>query len=296
MNDSPIVIFGGNGYLGNALATTLVERKRNVIIADLSDSNVSSSMHFSRVDICNANEVLAAIPEGAIVINYAGIADLNKAKEMPSECLAINVMGNCNILNGCVQKKVQKYAYASSAYVYSQHGSFYRISKRTCEEYVVEYGKKYALPYLVFRYGSLYGGASNESNGMHRLVASALQNGTLHYDGFKSDRREFIHVSDASEITADLLTSDDVNQALVLTGAESFTMEELFALIAEITNKPITTSFANDPKSDHYHMTQYNFVPIQAKKMTNLRHIDLGNGIMDLVNSIYVESQKRIKV
>ena len=289
--DADIVVFGGNGYLGNALAHTLAARGRNIIIADVNDSNVSPDMRFVKVDIRNPNDVLSAIPDASIVINYAGIADLNQAKNMPSECIEVNIMGNQNILNACVQKNVQKYCYASSAYVYSQHGSFYRISKRTCEEYVIEYQKKHQLSYLILRYGSLYGGASNTSNGMHRLVKSAMQNEALHYDGFKSDRREFINVSDASELTADLLTGNDINQAFVLTGTESFTMEELFALITEITNKPITASFGNNPHSEHYHMTQYNFVPIQAKKITGLRHVDLGNGVMDLISRIYIESE-----
>lgn len=288
----PIVLFGGNGYLGGALCHELLKRGCRVIVADLHENRAPPGADFVRADITSPEQVRNAIPEGAIVANFAGIADLNKAKHQPKECIEVNIFGHYNILKACVDKRAQKFLYASSAYVYSTHGSFYRISKRTCEEYTVEFGKKFDLPYLILRYGSLYGGASDESNGMHRIVRRALLEKRLSYDGSPTDSREFIHVSDASDITADLLQGEESNTAYLLTGTERYTMAELFALISEIMAEPVDIEFGQSQNSDHYKMTQYNFVPIQAKRISKPLHTDLGNGLMDLINNLFVKHVK----
>jgi len=292
MNNEIIVIFGGTGYLGRTLSLKLLSLGCRIIVADINDQSFDSRIEFNKVDIKNYEDVKRIIPDGAIVINYAGIADLNKAKEMPRECIDINIIGHCNILKASIEKNVKKCCYASSAYVYSLYGGFYRISKRTCEEYMVEFGNKYGLNYLILRYGSIYGGNSNESNGMHRLVNDAITKSALYYEGFPTDSREFIHVSDASEITANLLLGKESNSAYLLTGSERYTMAELFAMLSEILNKHIDISYGENEHSDHYKMTQYNFVPIQARRISNNIHIDIGNGLMDLINTQHIILEK----
>ena len=295
MTKNVIVLFGGAGYLGRALTAELLSRGCEVIVADLAADSLDPRAKFKKVDIRNYAEVLEAIPIGALVANFAGIADLNLAKNMPRECIEINVIGHFNILKACAERQVRKICYASSAYVYSLHGSFYRISKRTCEEYTVEFGKKHQLDYLIIRYGSIYGGASNSSNGMHRLVHQALTHGKLYYDGHPTDSREFIHVSDASEVTSDLLLGSETNSAYILTGTERFNMQELFSMIVEILHKKIDVEFGCKDDSDHYKMTQYNFVPIQAKRISKVLHVDLGNGLMNLINNLHISNENKGK-
>lgn len=284
-----VVLFGGAGYLGSALLDELLDRGTHVIVADLVSDDIDIRAEFVKTDITDPQDVSRAIPKGAIVANFAGIADLNVAKELPRECIEVNVMGHQNILQASLVQGVQKVCYASSAYVYSQHGSFYRISKRTCEEYSLEYSKKYDLPYVILRYGSLYGGRSNHSNGMHRLVHQAMKESKLHYDGHPTDSREFIHVRDASDIAADVLLGDNNNEAFLLTGLERYSMAELFELIAEILNRPIDISFGCKDNSGHYKMTQYNFVPIEARRLSKSLNMDLGNGVMNLINSLHIK-------
>ncbi len=292
MAKNRVVVFGGNGYLGGELTKQLMSRDCRVIVADLDYTLDLPGVIYEKVDITNMAQVRAVIEPQDIVVNFAGIADLNQARERPKECIEINIAGNNNILQVCVERGVKKIGYASSAYVYSAHGSFYRISKRTCEEYILEYSKKYNLPYLLLRYGSLYGGLSNPSNGMHRILMRAMTEKKLSYDGNPSDSREFIHVTDASEITADLLLGSEQNKAFLLTGLERFTMAELFSLIEEILDEKLNVEFGCSPNSDHYKMTQYNFSPIQAKRISKLAHVDLGNGIMDLINTLFKKNLK----
>ena len=108
---------------------------------------------FDAVEGCNA------------VYNFAAIADIEKAMEKPIETAKVNVLGNVMLLEACRKAKVQRYIYASSVYVYSRHGGFYRCSKQSAEHYVEEFHQSYGLNYTILRYGSLYGPRSDDRNG-----------------------------------------------------------------------------------------------------------------------------------
>ncbi|NDE30230.1 MAG: NAD(P)-dependent oxidoreductase, partial [Flavobacteriia bacterium] len=53
----------------------------------------------------------------------------------------INVLGNLNILEACRVVGVQKFILASSVYVNSSEGQFYKCSKIAAENYTKEYQK-----------------------------------------------------------------------------------------------------------------------------------------------------------
>lgn len=288
MHDQRLIVLGGAGYLGGAVVHEAVQRGYDIVVYDRQAGEVAGRQVHA-LDIRDAAAVRAAIEPDSIVINFAGIADLNAAKEMPREVLETNVLGNLNILEACRTEKPRKYCFASTAYVYSLHGSFYRISKRTCEEYIIEYKKRYGIDYVILRYGSLYGGKSNLTNGLHRIINTALTEGVLRYGGEPSDSREFIHVADASAISLDLALGEVRNEAFLLTGAERITMQQLFDIIQEILDRPLKVEFGDGGSGSHYRMTQYNFAPVEARKVFSNKHVDIGNGLLRLIERLHLE-------
>ncbi len=284
-----VIVFGGSGYLGAAFVAETLRRGCSVVVCDLPGAQVPPAVEFRPVDIRDAEAVAAALEPDAYVVNFAGIADLNVARNQPRAVIETNVIGNINLLEACRQTRVRKYCFASSAYVYSLHGSFYRISKRTCEEYIIEYQKRHSIDFIILRYGSLYGGHSSDTNGMHRIVKSALTQGTVKYGGEGADSREFIHIDDASAVSADLVLGEARNQAYLLTGAERITMQQLFDLLQEILDRPLKVELGGASAESHYRMTQYNFAPIEARKVFPTEHVDIGNGLLRLIERIHAE-------
>ena len=68
------------------------------------------------------------------------------------------------ILNKIVQKvseckfnrtqyKVKRLIFASTIYVYSADGNFYKCSKQSSESFIEEYNKQYNLEFTILRYG-----------------------------------------------------------------------------------------------------------------------------------------------
>ena len=106
--------------------------------------------------------------------NFAGIADLEKAKEKPIRTVETNILGNTIILDSCSENGIKRFVFASSLYVYSKAGSFYRSSKQACELIIENYHEEYCLPYTILRYGSLYGPRADENNWIYKVLNQAL--------------------------------------------------------------------------------------------------------------------------
>ena len=125
-----------------------------------------------------------------------------------------------------------------TVYVYSREGGFYRCSKQSSEHYVEEYQKAYGLDYTILRYGSLYGPRADNTNGLFRIVDSALKSGKIQYKGDIESMREYIHVEDAARASVSILDQEFINDSIILTGQEPMRVLDLLKILAEIMNIP----------------------------------------------------------
>ena len=92
------------------------------------------------------------------------------------ETVRLNVLGCANLLEAARQAGAKQFVFASTIYVSSESGGFYRASKQACELLVEEYQRQFGLDYTILRYGTLYGGRTDERNSVHRYLRQALLN------------------------------------------------------------------------------------------------------------------------
>jgi UDP-glucose 4-epimerase len=184
---------------------------------------------------------------------------------------------------------VARLLFASTAYVYSREGGFYRCSKQACESYIEEYARTFGLRYTVIRYGSLYGPRADASNGVYRLLRTAMAEGRLIYSGGPDDIREYIHVEDAAQLSVDLLDGAFVDQHVMLTGASPTRAADLFTMFEEILGKPIDIDYRHTtgPGSGHYAVTPYAYTPRPGKKLVTTHYVDMGQGLLRMVEDIH---------
>ncbi|MFQ5456621.1 MAG: NAD-dependent epimerase/dehydratase family protein, partial [Nitrospirota bacterium] len=170
-----IIVFGGSGFLGSHVADALSEAGHKVIIFDIRPSQYLRDDQQEIVeDILDEDVVYKAINGCDVVYNFAGIADIDECLIRPVDTVKYNVLGNSVILEAARRSYVKRYVFASSAYVFSEVGSFYRSSKQSCELFIEAYNHVYNLPYTILRYGSLYGERGDERNSIYRLIKDAL--------------------------------------------------------------------------------------------------------------------------
>ena len=284
-----VLVTGGSGFLGSHIADELSERGYNVTIADIEPSKWKRDDQEMVVgDIRDENYIKEILKGKDIVFHLAALADLNAAKTRPVETAEINVKGTVNLLKEAVNNEIEKVLFASTVYVYSREGGFYRCSKQACESYIEEFQRKYGLDYTILRYGSLYGPRADEANGVYRLLKRAIEEGKVEHKGGPHDRREYIHVKDAAKLSVDALSDQYDNTNLVITGNDTMKIRDLFFMISEMLGKEIDQKFDESESNDgHYRVTPYAFTPKVGKKLTTPVYVDMGQGLLQVIERIH---------
>ena len=286
-----ILVFGGYGFLGHYLVQELLKRNYKVTIADISKKNeFGDYITFIECDILNRNEVINVFKSDKfdIVYNLAGFANLDNAVKFPIKTMQLNVIGNMYILEECVKHNISNFVYASSAYAMSNKGSYYGISKLASEKIIEEYHKKYDLPFVILRYGSVYSEMPYDNNYVYNLVRSAVLNNKIEHGGTGNEIREYIHASDAAKLSVDVIESDEFNNIhVILTGTEKMKRSDLFNMINEIMNNKIDIVYSPKGYNNHYIFTPYSFEPSVSKKLIANPHIDMGQGLLECVRFVH---------
>ncbi|MBL80234.1 MAG: NAD-dependent epimerase [Nitrosomonadaceae bacterium] len=282
-----VTVVGGSGFLGSHVADKLSEVGHEVYIYDKISSpwkRVDQEMIVG--DLFDVELLRKTISGSDAVYNFAALADLEEAGDKPIETIKVNILGNTQVLEACCLNNVKRFVYASTVYVYSREGGFYKCSKQAAEHYVEEYQRVYGLNYTILRYGSLYGPRADSGNGLLRIVRDALETGVVRYQGSPDALREYIHVEDAAHASVVALEEGFRNQSVVLTGQEPMRVADLLKMLSEILGINEDIEFIEGKLTGHYVRTPYAYQPKLGRKYIPPMHVDLGQGLMQLIDEV----------
>ena len=80
------------------------------------------------------------------------------------------------------------------------------------------------------------------------------------------------------------------NKSINITGTQVYTSLEMLNMIKEIANSGVEIKFkSSDESSDHYKTTPYRYIPKKAMKLVPEEFVDLGSGILDLMEKLNTE-------
>jgi UDP-glucose 4-epimerase len=283
-----VVVIGGSGFMGSHTSDELSKCGYEVVIFDRVKSPwLREDQRMIIGDMLDYDSVLKAIEGASIVYHFAGIADIGEAASRPFDTIHQNVMGATVALDASIKAGVKRFVYASTMYVYSHQGSFYRASKQSVERIIEAYSELYGLEYTLLRYGSLYGPRAQEWNGLSKYVHQIVIKSKLEYHGNGKEKREYIHVLDAARLSVKILDPEHCNQAITVTGQQAIVSDELIDMMFEITGQKKNVKYISFPeKNGHYTITPYRYTPKAAKKIVPDEFIDLGQGILDIIEEV----------
>lgn len=283
-----VAVFGGAGFLGSHVADVLTDAGHKVLIYDRKKSPyLRPEQEMVVGDILNEATVEKTVKDCDVVYNFAGIADIDEVAQNPLESVKANILGNSIILEACRKVKVKRFVFASSLYVYSKSGSFYKSTKQACELLIENYNEVFEMPYTVLRYGSLYGPRADENNAIYRFIKQALTEGKITRYGDGEELREYIHVFDAARGSVEILSEEFINQHVIVTGHQQMRIKDLLMMIKEMLNNEIEIEFLPSTENHHYEITPYSFAPKIGKRLTSKTYLDLGQGILDSIYKLY---------
>ena len=289
-----VLVFGGSGFLGSHVAEELAAKKYRVIVVDGKKINFKNkNIKFVKADILNIKDISKLFKKIKIVYNFAAIADIGDSYSDPLKTLRINILGNANILSLCAKYKIKRYVFASSIYVYSEQGGFYRASKQSSEIIIKEFNRNYKLPFTILRYGSIYGPRTNIKNGLYKIIYDALIKKKLIYRGTRKAVRSYIHVKDAAYISVEVLKKNFKNKSVLVRGKRLFKISELLQQVGQILDIKSEMYFLNQTQKGHYDKS-----PFVKKKKENVlslypkRSINFKQGIQELISEIKIISNR----
>lgn len=264
-----ILITGGSGFIGSAIAKYLVQEKHKVIVYDNNSrgkisrlSEVKNKIKFIKGDIRNKKKLLSIRGKIDTVIHLAYVNGTKFFYKKSYEILDIAVNGLVNILEFCKVKKVKNFYLASSSEVYQNPNKIptdeaemlkipniynprysYGGGKIISELYGIHFAKKYLKKFIIFRPHNVYGkDMGNEHvipEFINRFKKLKNNNNFLIY-GTGNEIRSFIHIDDFISGFDKIFRKGKNREIYNIGTAQKIKIRDLAKLMSNILGKKIS--------------------------------------------------------
>lgn len=305
-----ILITGGAGFVGSALAERLLRDPENfvIIVDDLSTGDIrklpassQNNMRFIKCDVNNYRDIAAVMLSFHFdyVFHYAAMVGVKRTQQNPVKVLD-DLKGIENILNLSKNSGVKRVFFSSSSEVYGEPTELpqnvyttplnsripYAVVKNAGEAYLRSYKKEFDLNFTIFRFFNTYGPKQSVDFVMSRFISLALQNQNITIYGDGTQTRTFCYIDDNVDACVNAFYTDQiVNDVVNIGGSMEITMLELAQKIIEITKSKSRIVFM--PALEEGDMLRR--YPDTVKMMTLLERepLTLEDGIKKILENPY---------
>jgi len=300
-----ILITGGAGNIGSALATKLSEDSTNtiVIIDNLSTGSLSkvpqkSNIHFIKSDVNNYSDIVPVFGRYNFdfVFHYAAVVGVQRTLENPMLVLH-DIEGIKNILSLSKNSGVKRVFYSSSSEVYGEPFEIpqnehttplnsrlpYAIVKNVGEAFFKSYFQEYGLEYTIFRFFNTYGPNQSEDFVVPRFLQLALKNEPITIYGDGSQTRSFCYVDDNIDTCIKAMDADNCKNEVLNVGSDvEMSILDLAKQLIVITNSK--SKIIHVPALEEGDMTRRCPDTSKMRALLGKELISLEVGIKKLIN------------
>ena len=297
-----ILVTGGAGYIGSVLVNKLIEQGHKVsVIDDLSNGfreNIDKRAKFTEGSILDKGNLDQALEGVEVVYHLAAKIRVEEGEAKPELYKKVNIEGTLDLIKACVDKKINKFIFASTAAVYGDPEEFpvnensktnpvnvYGATKLEIDKYLEANAKNMGISTICFRFFNI-GGALKTKEGSWLKIkhegATHLIPSILHSSSNKpllifgndwptkdgTPTRDFVHVVDLADALIKALNSLDKagNQVINLGTATGSTVLEVVKTAEKSLNKIISYNFAGRRAGDSFALVTSNQ---KAKEILN---------------------------
>ena len=258
---SKILVTGGAGFVGSALAEKLADNADNfVVVVDnlLTGSmrKVPASKHnnvkFIKADVNAFSDISSIFYAYAFdyVFHYAAVVGVKRTLDHPSWVLK-DLTGLKNILDLSKNTGVKRVYFSSSSEVYGEPVEYpqnetttplnsrlpYAIVKNLGEAYLRAYKQEFDLDFTIFRFFNTYGPKQSTDFVISKFIEAALSDKDITIYGDGSQTRTFCYVDDNVEACLNAFyTHRFVNDVIDVGNYHETSILELAQLIKKILN------------------------------------------------------------
>jgi UDP-glucose 4-epimerase len=252
-----ILITGGAGFLGSALANRLAAEEHTVLaLDDLTAGDprrLSSQVLFTRGDVRDVPKLWTLLQGVDCVYHLAARVRVPESVHYPSDYNAVNVGGTVAVMEAMRDTGVRRVVLASSGALYGEQvqqpiderqppspNSPYGVSKIAAEHYVSTLGALYGIETVSLRIFNAYGPHQDLPPSyppvIPQLLRQAQTGGSLVIFGDGTQVRDFVYVDDVVEALVRAATAADLNRAVINIGSgQGVSIDGLASQIIRIT-------------------------------------------------------------
>lgn len=255
-----ILITGGAGFIGSALAEKLISDPENyvVIVDDLTTGNLvklptnpKTNWKFIKCDVNHypdIAEIMIAF-KFDFVFHYAAVVGVQRTQEYPIKVLK-DIDGIDNILALAKNTGVQRIFFSSSSEIYGEPVETpqneyttplnsrlpYAVVKNVGEAFCRSYKQEYDLDYTIFRFFNTYGPKQSKDFVISRFILKALNNEDITIYGDGSQTRTFCYIDDNVDSVVKILYQNKmVNDVINIGGDIEIKIIDLAKVIIRLT-------------------------------------------------------------
>jgi len=308
------LVIGGAGFIGSHVVTELLkEDVAEVVIFDNYArgklSNICEQLKDPRCTLFSAGgdirevDILNKAMEGMDGVFHLAAMWLLHCKDFPRTAFDVNIQGTFNVLEACVNNKVSRLVYSSSASVYGDavevpmteehpfnNKNFYGASKIAGEAMVRAFHDRYGLSYVGLRYMNVYGPHQDQTAAYTGVIPIMLNkidaNETPEINGDGSQAYDFVTAKDTARCNVLAMKSDISDEFYnVGTGVQT-SIKELCEKILQLKQSSLTVKYKPYSEEDMRRMVQNRIgCPEKAKRDLSFEYeSDLESGLKDLIS------------
>jgi len=268
-----ILVTGAGGFIGSHLAKKLLEEGNFVRVVDIKWDGFMEEPYYSEkltLDLRSYENCLKATEGMDYVFNLAAnMGGIGYITAVGADVMYDNVMINANIAKACLENKVKRLFFSSSACVYPTYkqtteevsplkeedaipadpDNYYGWEKLYTEKMLEAFKKDYGLEIRIVRYHNIYGPRGTYKGGREkspaaicRKVAEASDPGEIEIWGDGKQTRSYCYIDDCVRGTIMLMESD-YDKPLNIGSDRLVTIDELADIVINISGKKITKRY-----------------------------------------------------
>jgi UDP-glucose 4-epimerase len=256
-----VLITGGAGFLGVALAHRLVRDGHRVqVLDDLSvgdPARLPKEAHFTRGDVRDVPRLWTLLRDVECVYHLAARVFVAESVLYPREYNDVNVGGTVSVMEAMRDAGVKRVVFTSSGAVYGNQthqpvheelepdtDSPYAVSKLAAEHYVRTIGRLWGIETVILRVFNAYGPGQfapvYRAPVIPALMRQALSGSSLVIFGDGTQTRDFVYVDDVVNALVAAATAKSVNRAIINVGSgQEISINELAQRVELVTGCPV---------------------------------------------------------
>tara|TARA_B100000029_G_scaffold514888_1_gene619489 strand:+ start:2833 stop:3780 length:948 start_codon:yes stop_codon:yes gene_type:complete len=216
---SVILITGGSGFLGRALAKKL-KSNNDVILGSRNNTlnsyaSIETGCKTFPLDVSNYHSIKDCInkynPE--IIIHAAATKFVDLSENLPLECIDINVQGSANLARACIESKVKTVIGISTDKTAPPIGNIYGLSKALMERLFILLDGTNNTKFSCVRFGNI----AWSTNSVFPIWKKMMEKNNIIHSTGPHMRRFFFTIDDATNLVITAMKKINKTKGKILT-------------------------------------------------------------------------------